>query len=98
MLKNEMESYVRIGEEGFKKSYVRLHGGGVAKIAKIMFTLLMNGPLLLFLLDGSSSEMNVPTTAGRSVRFRTRPSAEQKMDGKISTTLGKIFTKHPTHF
>jgi len=26
-LKNEMESYVRIGEEGFEKSYVPLHGG-----------------------------------------------------------------------
>ena len=27
MLKNEMESYVRIGGRGFKKSYVPLHGG-----------------------------------------------------------------------
>ena len=27
MLKNEMESYVRIGGRGFEKSYVPLHGG-----------------------------------------------------------------------
>ena len=27
MLENEMESYVRIGGEGFEKSYVPLHGG-----------------------------------------------------------------------
>ena len=27
MLKNYMESYVRIGGRGLKKSYVRLHGG-----------------------------------------------------------------------
>ena len=33
MLKNEMESYLRIGGEGFEKSYVPLHGGG-SKIAK----------------------------------------------------------------
>ena len=30
MLKNEMESYVRIGEE-FEKSYVPLHGGRVGQ-------------------------------------------------------------------
>ena len=28
MLRNEMESYVRIGGEGFEKSYVPLHRGG----------------------------------------------------------------------
>ena len=27
MLKNEMESYIRIGGERFEKSYVTLHGG-----------------------------------------------------------------------
>ena len=27
MLKNEMEYYVRIGEGGFEKSHVPLHGG-----------------------------------------------------------------------
>ena len=35
MLKNEMESYVRIGGEGFEKSYVPVHGGrGVKKFPK----------------------------------------------------------------
>jgi hypothetical protein len=27
MLKNEMESYIRIEGEGFEKSYIPLHGG-----------------------------------------------------------------------
>ena len=37
MLENEMESYVRIGVEGFEKSYVPLHGGGGgSKIVKII--------------------------------------------------------------
>ena len=35
MLKNEMESYVRIGGEGFEKSYVFLRGvGGGQKLPK----------------------------------------------------------------
>ena len=39
MLKNEIESYVRIGGEGFEKSYIPLHGhGGGSKIAKIILT------------------------------------------------------------
>ena len=45
MLKNEMESYVRITGEELEKSYVPLHGDrGGSKIAKIILTLLMNGP------------------------------------------------------
>ena len=35
MLKNEMESYVRIGEEGFQKFFVPLRGGtGGQKLSK----------------------------------------------------------------
>ena len=36
MLKKEMESYVRIGERGFEKSYIPLLGVGGVKIAKII--------------------------------------------------------------
>jgi len=38
MLKNEMESYVRIGGEGFEKSYVPYMGLGGSEIDKIILT------------------------------------------------------------
>ena len=34
MLKNEIESYERIGGEGFEKSYIPLHGVGGSKLPK----------------------------------------------------------------
>ena len=46
MLKNQMESYVRIGGRGLKNLTCPYMGIGGSKIAKIILTLLMNGPLL----------------------------------------------------
>ena len=46
MLKNEMESYVRIGRRGLKnRRYPYMGVGKGSKIAKISLTQLMNGPL-----------------------------------------------------
>ena len=47
MLKNEIESYIRIGGRGLKNlTYSSYMGAGGVKICKIIVTQLMNGPLL----------------------------------------------------
>ena len=44
MLKNEMESYVKIGGRGLKILPTLTWGYGGSKIAKIILVLLMNEP------------------------------------------------------
>ena len=51
MLKNEMKSYVRIGREGFEKSYLALHAGRGVKHFQNHPYVINEWPLILVRLS-----------------------------------------------